>query len=143
MTAIYGQDIALDDDFQAKVAANGELVLTNGTDTGVQDIKLALFTYLGTLFYDVDHGSTMQDWIKEESTSTTRSAFCIEVTRCINTDPRVVPMSPNCKILSWNETGITASTSWRFIDETHPFNIIFEVGSDGKIKEVMADVNPR
>lgn len=141
MSAIYGQDIKLDDDMQAAVAANGELVLTDGTDTGEQDIKLALFTYLGTLFYDIEHGSTVFDWIKEESTATTRSAFCVEVARCINTDPRVVPMSSKCHILSWDEAGITASASWRFIDETHPFNLIFEVGADSKISKVVEDVN--
>ncbi|WP_027178605.1 hypothetical protein [Maridesulfovibrio bastinii] len=143
MSAIYGQDIRLDGDMQAAVAANGELVLTDGTDTGEQDIKLVLFTYLGTLFYDVEHGSTVLDWIKEESTNATRSAFCVEVARCINTDPRVVPMSPKCHILSWDEAGITARASWRFIDETHPFNIIFEVGENGLVKEVIEDVNPR
>ena len=143
MTDVYGQDIALDAYFQARVAANGELVLTDGPDTGVQDIRLALFTYLGTLFYDIEHGSTVFDWVKEASTGTTRSAFCIEVARCIATDPRVVAMSAKCKILNWNDTGITAATSWRFINTTHPYNLVFEVGAEGRNKEVMADVNPR
>ena len=49
-TDLWGQDIALDVDGQAKVAANGELVLTEGVDTGVQDIRLRLFTRLGSLF---------------------------------------------------------------------------------------------
>lgn len=140
---VFGQDIKLGVDMQAVVAANGELILTDGPETGVQDIKLALFTYLGNLFYDIEHGSTVLDWIKEESTNANRSAFCIEVARCINTDPRVVPMSAKCKISSWDETGIVAAASWRFIDVTHPFNLIFEVGADGKVSEVMADVNPR
>ena len=48
-TDLWGQDIALDDSGQAKVAANGELVLTSGVETGVQDIKLRLFTRLGAL----------------------------------------------------------------------------------------------
>jgi len=143
MADVYGQDIKLGADLQAVVAANGEPVLTDGPETGVQDIKLALFTYKGSLFYDIEYGSTVLDWIKEESTGTNRSAFCVEVARCINTDPRVVPMSAKCKILSWDETGITASASWRFINTTHPFNLIFEVGEDGKVSEVIEDVNPR
>lgn len=140
---IYGQDIMLDEDLQVVVAANGELVLTDGPATGVQDIKLALFTYLGSLFYDTLHGSTVLDWIKEESTNGTRSAFTVEVARCINTDPRVVPMSAKCKIASWDDKGIKAIASWRFIDETHTSNIIFEVGENGLVKEVIEDVNPR
>lgn len=140
---VYGQDIMLDEDLQVVVAANGELVLTDGPATGVQDIKLALFTYLGSLFYDIEHGSTVLDWIKEESTNATRSAFTVEVARCINTDPRVVPMSAKCKIASWDDKGIKAIASWQFINVTHPYNLIFEVGVDGRIVEVMTDVNPR
>jgi len=140
---VYGQDIKLDADLQAVVAANGELVLTDGPDTGVQDIKLALFTYLKTLFYDIDFGSVIFDFVKDESTSITRNDFCVEVKRCIHTDPRVVPMSAKCQITSWDHTGIIAAASWRFIDVTHPFNLVFEVGADGRIEEVKADVNPR
>ena len=49
-TDLWGQDIALDDSGQAKVAANGELVLTDGVETGVQDIRTRIFTRLGSLF---------------------------------------------------------------------------------------------
>ena len=49
-TDLWGQDIALDADMQAQVAANGTLVLTDGMATGVQDIRLRLFTRLGNLF---------------------------------------------------------------------------------------------
>ena len=52
MSDIWGQDIALDASGQARVAANGELVLTEGVETGVQDVRIRLSTYLGTLFYD-------------------------------------------------------------------------------------------
>ncbi len=143
MSDVYGQDIKLGADLQAVVAANGEPVLTDGPETGVQDIKLALFTYKGSLFYDIEFGSTVLDWIREESTNATRSAFCVEVQRCIHTDPRVVPMSAKCKIISWDHTGIIATASWQFINVTHPYNLIFEVGVDGRIEEVMTDVNPR
>ena len=42
MNDLWGQDIALDGSGQARVAANGELVLTDGVDTGVQDIRLRM-----------------------------------------------------------------------------------------------------
>ena len=41
-TDLWGQDIALDADMQAQVAANGTLVLTDGVDTGVQQKDLQL-----------------------------------------------------------------------------------------------------
>ena len=68
-TDLWGQDIALDGSGQARVAANGELVLTDGVDTGVQDIRLRMFTRLGKLFYDRQFGSLIHDWILEESTA--------------------------------------------------------------------------
>ena len=63
---LWGQDIALDDNGQARVAANGELVLTDGVETGVQDIKLRLFTRLGSLFYDLDFGSLIAQGLPAE-----------------------------------------------------------------------------
>ena len=74
-TDLWGQDIALDDSGQVKVAANGELVLTDGVETGVQDIRIRIFTRLGSLFYDTDFGSLIHDWILEESTAANRAAF--------------------------------------------------------------------
>lgn len=62
---LWGQDIALDESGQAKIAASGELILTDGLETGLQDIRLRLFTRLGTLFYDEDFGSLLHDWILE------------------------------------------------------------------------------
>ena len=66
-TDLWGQDIALDDSWQARVAANGELLLTDGVATGVQDIRLRMFTRLGNLFYDREFGSLIHDWILEDS----------------------------------------------------------------------------
>lgn len=43
VTDLWGQDISLDESGQARVVANGELVLTQGVETGVQDIKFRLF----------------------------------------------------------------------------------------------------
>ena len=43
-------------------------MLTSGVETGVQDIKLRLFTRLGALFYDLDFGSLISDWFYEDST---------------------------------------------------------------------------
>ena len=75
MSDIWGQDIALDASGQARVAANGELVLTEGVETGVQDVRIRLSTYLGTLFYDKTFGCLLPDWFYEESTDSSRCAL--------------------------------------------------------------------
>lgn len=124
---IWGQDIALGVNGQAKVAANGELILTDGTDTGLQDIALRLYTYLGTLFYDLDFGSLLPDWFYEESTPLTRATLLSEITQRIEADPRVTVGSVRCKLLGWNEKGVSVQAEWRFIDEDHPFNLVLQL----------------
>jgi len=142
MDDIFGQDIKIDNDLQAVAAANGELALTNdGPETGCQDIRLRLFTRFGELFYDIEFGSLIHDWIREESTLATRMAFEVEIQRRVQADPRVQVGSVLCSIDTWDETGITATVSWQFIDEDHPFNLVIEYNSE-KMEMVIKDVNP-
>lgn len=142
VTDQWGQDISLDASGQALVAANGELVLTDHTPTGVQDIRLRLFTRLGSLFYDTSFGSLIHDWILEESTPETRAALCAEVVMRVEQDPRVVVGSVAASILKWDEKSVTCSVSWRFIDVDQPLNIVWQ--ADKLTKElVLTDANPR
>lgn len=126
MTDLWGQDIALDQDGQAKVAANGELVLTEGVETGVQDILLRLFTRLGTLFYDSDFGSLIPDWYYEESTEASRKSFLQEVARRVEEDPRVVFSSVRTKLIKWDSLSIDVEVFWRFIDVDQPLNLVLQ-----------------
>lgn len=132
---MWGQDIALDSEGQAKVAANGELVLTNGVETGVQDILLRLFTRLGALFYDSEFGSLISDWFYEESTRRSRAAFLSEVARRVELDPRVVAGSVRAKLLEWDEKGIAVDVFWRFIDVDHPLNLVLRY--DKPVRELV------
>ena len=135
MNDLWGQDIALDAAGQARVAANGELVLTDGVETGVQDIKLRLFTRLGGLFYDLDFGSLITDWFYEDSTATTRAAFLAEVTMRVEADPRVVVGSVRTSLLGWDEKSITVAVQWRFIDEDQPLNLVLR--ADKSVRELV------
>ncbi len=125
---------------QAVVAANGELCLTDGVETGCQDIKLRLFTPLGGLFYDREFGSKIHLWIKDENFLSARLAFCGEVVRRLRMDPRVIVGSESCSIRTWDSTGISADVSWRFIDVDHVLNLVIEMGTDN-MEMVIKDVN--
>ncbi len=124
---LWGQDIALDDAGQARIAASGELVLTDGVETGLQDIRLRLFTRLGTLFYDEDFGSLLHDWILEASTSANRAAFCSEVVMRVEVDPRVELGSVSCSVLLWDDRRLAARVRWTFIGEDHPLNLVLQL----------------
>jgi len=142
MDDVFGQDIKLGDDETALVAANGELLLTVGAETGTQDIRLRLFTRLHELFYDFDFGALVHDWIKEEQTISNSHGFEAEVEQRIEADPRVVIGTVSCKVVAWDNGKLTAQAAWEFIDETHPFNLIIAFNSANK-ELVIKDVNPR
>ena len=141
-TDLWGQDIALDDSGQARVAANGEIILTEGVETGVQDIRLRIFTRLGSLFYDEGFGSLIHDWILEDSTVATRAAFESEVIMRVEEDPRVVVGSVSCTVTRWTERLIEARASWRFIDEDTPLNLVLQVNKL-TMEMVIEDAEPR
>lgn len=141
-TDLWGQDVALDNQRQARVAANGELLLTEGVSTGVQDVMLRLLTPLGSLFYDREFGSLLHEFIKDESTASRRMEFEAEVVLRVELDPRVVVGSVSCRVTAWDETSLTAEASWRFIDEDSPTNIVLQADKL-TLELVIADVNPR
>lgn len=141
MTNIFAQDIALDASGQARIAANGELVLTSGPATGVQDIKLRLTMYIGSLFYDKEYGSTLPDWVMDENTALARLSFVAEVKRCIGEDPRVAVGSVSCTVTKWDEQGIRAEASWQFIENDHDYNLVIETGTSKK-EMVIKDADP-
>lgn len=140
--SIFGQDVKIDDAGQALVAANGELILTAGVETGVQDVRLRLETPLGELFYDIEFGSLIHEFFLDESTQANRDAFEAEVECRIEEDPRVVLGSVSCSVASWDEKGFTAKAAWEFIDDDHPYNLVISYDNDKKAM-VISDVNPR
>jgi len=141
MSDVFGQDISLDAARQARVTASGELLLTDGAETGVQDIILRLSTPLGSLFYDTQYGSRLHLWVHEESTLGNRMALEAEVRRCLATDPRVQPMSATAAILNWDDKSVSVGAGWQFMGKDHRHNLVLGV-SDGKIEVVNSDVHP-
>lgn len=137
---IYGQDILLGENMQAVTAATGEVVVSDGIQTALQDIKLRIFAPLGSLFYDKGFGSRLIEFVKDENSLANRLAVITEVKGCVNMEPRVAPGKTQCKIISWDHAGIVCEASFELIDETHPFNLIIEINSDMEI--VIKDVNP-
>lgn len=144
--SLFGADIAVGNSFQASVAANGELVLVSGCDCAVQMVALGLFVYLGSLFYDISEGSTLLDWVREESTRTTRDGLCAEVERRVNVDPHVMPGTGVCKVLAWNHEGVDLDLRFTLIEQPHPDCLILKLGENdnGELTlEIISHANPR
>lgn len=114
--------------------------MTEGVETGLQDIRLRLFTRLGSLFYDQGWGSLIHDWIFEENTEGARIAFEAEVTLRVELDPRVQVGSVRTTVFTWDERTVQAEVSWTFIGEDQPSNLILR--ADKSVRElVVQDVS--
>lgn len=137
---VYGQDILLDETMQAVTAANGEAVVSDGIQTVLQDIRLRLFTPLGSLFYDRNFGSRITDFFHAENTLGNRQALVAEVTRRLNLEPRVEPGTATSTIMSWDHMGITMTATFYLVEEDHPFNFVIEIDEDKEM--IIKDVNP-
>ena len=120
---IFGQDIALDDEQQAKVLANGELALTSGVDTAVQDVFLRLITPLGSLFYDPEYGSRLYEIIHEDAHELMKISLPNEIARRLELDSRIVLGSVKAEVNNEVEKAII-TVSWRFIDDDVPYNLV-------------------
>ncbi|MBF0590183.1 MAG: baseplate assembly protein [Magnetococcales bacterium] len=139
--SLYGQDIKLNPAMQALTAANGEALIVDGIATALQDIKLRLFTPLGSLFYDKAFGSDVYLFIKDENTALNRQALAAEVQYRVELDPRVEPQSCRASVAKWNHNGVTIRFSFRLINTTHPFNMILTADADNSM--VIKDVDSR
>lgn len=127
---LFGQDIALDRNMVAMTAANGDALVVDGIATALQDIKLRLFTPLGSLFYDKEFGSLIHLFIQDENSRTNRMALVSEVQYRVELDPRVEPQSCRASVISWDHLGIVVKASFNLINVTNPFNLIITVDSD-------------
>lgn len=139
---LYGQDIKIDfATMQAVTAANGELVLTEGVETPIQNIILRLSTPLGSLFYDKTYGGETYKWVQDENTKANRNGLAAEIKRRIVMAPCVVFGSTSAKVMAWDKSGVTVEAVFQLIEQDHPYNLVIKIDDQGKIKEVMKDVN--
>ena len=138
--ALYGEDFKLNYQLQAVSAANGELVVSTGIETVLQDLQLRLCSLKGSLFYDLEFGSDFINYVKDENTFSTRIRMCAEVERVFNTDPRVKTGSAKCVVLAWDDQGVTLRVTFKLIGKTHVFNLIIKANDD--IQFVIKDINP-
>ncbi len=134
-TDIWGQDILLEPSGQAGIGLTGELDLTHEVETGLQDIRLRLFTRVGSLFYDRAFGSYVPDWIKEEYTPHNALAFETEVRKRVTMEPRVESGSVKCKAKGCKDGTMEAVVYFRFLNDRTVYNLV--LGYDPVTKEMV------
>lgn len=68
-------DIRVDDDWQLTRAANGDAPAISGNEEFLQSIKLESMTQEGDLFYDLEYGWSLLDFIHSTDSELTRTAI--------------------------------------------------------------------
>lgn len=72
MTGLNDTDIRLDDEFRLTQATDGDAPLCSGLDCLYQNIILEALTQPGDLFYDLEFGWGLCDFIQSEDSELTR-----------------------------------------------------------------------
>lgn len=72
MTGLNDTDIKLTDEWQLTRAADGDAPLCSGLECLYQNIALEAVTQKGDLFYDLDFGWSLYDFIQSEDDELTR-----------------------------------------------------------------------
>lgn len=68
-------DMKVDDDWQVTRAANGDAPVTDGEEEFLQSIKLESMTQEGDLFYDLEYGWSLLDFIHSTDSPLIRTAI--------------------------------------------------------------------
>lgn len=122
--SILGTDLALVDGDLA-VASDGDAATVTGAACLVQDLIHRLSTARGTLWMHPEYGCDLYRFLHVEDSQVQRIDMQCAIQDAIEADPRVVPGSANCEILSWAMSGrVRFRVGLRAIGETHPLNLV-------------------
>lgn len=134
---IYGQDILLDKYLQPVCDATGEVRLTSGVQTAIQDIKILLAS--PTIFYDATFRNNLFDFKNEENTEINRQRLLAEIIKIVNSDDRVVPYNTTARVESNINDKLEITVEFYLENEENPFNLVMTSGSD--ISFIISDIN--
>lgn len=116
MTGLSDTDIRLTEDWRLTQASDGDAPVCSGLDCLYQNIALEAVTQPGDLFYDMEFGWGLYDFIQSEEDDLTR----IEITQRIRDKllKREVIRPESIEIaLAWKEDTLAVSCSFQFQEE--------------------------
>jgi phage baseplate assembly protein W len=117
-----GADMAYSKDFTATAAGDASLI--GGAACLAQDLKHALTTPKGDLWYDPSYGVDIYKYLKNENTETERLALRLEIVLTIEADPRVIAGSAQAKVTAWDLHKVKLAVSCQPIGESNRLNMV-------------------
>jgi len=128
MTGLFDTDIRLNDFWQLTQAADGDAPLCSGLDCLYQNIALEAVTQPGDVFYDLEFGWGLYDFIQSEDSELTR----LEITERVKTKLRkrevIIPESIQTTI-DFKEDKYLLYCSFIFNTESEPRNLNVIIGA--------------
>ena len=127
MTGLHDTDIRLSDHWQLTQAADGDAPLCSELDSLYQNIVLEALTQPGDLFYDVEWGWGLYEFIQSEFDELTRLEITQRVRSKLGRREVILPESIAVTLDLQNDN-LIVRTSFQFAEENEPrqLNIVVD-----------------
>ena len=136
MTGLSDTDIRLSDAWQLTQAADGDAPLCSGLDCLYQNIALEAVTQPGDMFYDLEFGWGMYDFIQSADSDLTRLEITERVKNKLRKREVIIPESIQVTI-DFQEDKYLLYCSFTFDEEDEPRSLNVIIGA--VTVEVMAE----
>lgn len=136
MTGLSDTDIRLSDAWQLTQAADGDAPLCSGLDCLYQNIALEAVTQPGDVFYDLEFGWGMYDFIQSADSDLTRLEITERVKNKLRKREVIIPESIQVTI-DFQEDKYLLYCSFTFDEENEPRSLNVIIGA--VTVEVMAE----
>lgn len=128
MTGPSDTDIRLNNNWQLTQAADGDAPVCSGLDCLYQNIALEALTQPGDVFYDLDFGWGLYDFIQSEDSDLTR----LEITERVKMKlkKREVILTESIRVrIEYHEDNFLLYCSFKFNEESEPRNLNVVIGA--------------
>lgn len=128
MTGLSDTDIRLNDNWQLTQAANGDAPVCSGLDCLYQNIALEALTQPGDVFYDLEFGWGLYDFIQSEDSDLTRLEITERVRMKLKKREVILTESIGVRI-ECREDNFFLYCSFKFNEESEPRNLNVVIGA--------------
>lgn len=128
MTGLYDTDIRLDNDWQLTQATDGDAPVCSGLDCLYQNIALEALTQPGDVFYDLDFGWGLYDFIQSSDSELTRLEITERVKAKLKKRDVIFPESIEVEI-KYHGDSFLLCCRFKFNGENEPRNLTVIIGA--------------
>lgn len=121
-TGHLGKDMEFSNQFQT--LATGDTAIVSGRNCLAQDLRHALTTPKGDLWYEPTYGVDIYKYLKNEINEVNRLSLELEIVLTIEADPRVVANSAIAKVVEWDLHSVKVKASCQPIDGSNRLNMV-------------------